>query len=203
MEVDVIRQENWASQKDELRNTILRAKNASPVKPIQAATSQSAQAVVAETESSVDEGPLAKILVKSKVSPIPPSPERKQLVSRPATRTPLPPLEYKKPVKARGTGSRENDPLSKAVSNIRKNSLSKISQEMFSGSGVNIKSEGGAGRRVVTSSNVLDLAGEKLVLVEEPNWEVGAGKVRARIGGDDAEGEESTLFAPSFLVHTC
>ena len=50
----------------------------------------------------------------------------------------------------------------------------------------------------MTSSNfILD---EKLVMVEEPNWEAGAGKVRARVGGDDAEGEESPFLSLPFFL---
>lgn len=193
MDADIIRQKQWASQKDELRNTILRAKNASAAIYAAKEPIEMSQAAGAVQDSSADEGPLAKMGPRPKESPIPPPPQRKQLISQPTTRLALPPPDHKMPLKARAVSPKGNNALSKAVSNLRKDSLGKISPKKFSDSSPNIKSENGSGpsRRVITSSKLVDLAGEKLVLVEEPNWEASAGKVRARIGGDDAEGEES------------
>jgi hypothetical protein len=201
MDRATIRQEQKASQKDELRNTIIRAKNATPVKPAVITK----PAVIAkprspklvknepETETSADEGPLANYISRPKVSPVPP-PQHRQLISRPASRAPPSAPSFKKPIKVRGGNESDNDPLSRAVSTIRKDSLSKISGDMFDkASGSN---ESGLSRRVVTSS-ATDIGNEKLVLVEDPDWEAGTGKVRARIGGDDAEGEESTSISPS------
>jgi len=198
MDSATIRQEQMASQEDELRNTIIRAKNASPVRPAVISKPRSLKLIKKETEAetSADEGPLANFHPKPKVSPVPP-PQPKQLISRPASRTPPSVTTFKKPIKARGGDLSGNDPLSRAVTAIRKDSLSKISGDMFNTA--SNSNESGSSRRTVTTS-ATDTVNEKLVLVEDPNWEHSTGKVRARIGDDDTEGEESTFPLPPFSL---
>lgn len=194
MEADTIRQEHLASQQDELRNTIIRAKDTTPTKPVTPVAPQIPREPAAIRKNSGEI--FANVVPTHKVSPVPPPPQRKQLVTQPAVRTPQRALETKRPVKARGASSSGKDPRLKAVTKLQKSSSSDILQDTLNKSSVNVKTEGRSGRRVVTSSNALDLAGEKMVLVENPNWEEGAGKVRARIGGDDAEAEESKCSGP-------